>query len=125
VSGAQSPDDRGVGHTARRHHPETRPSQRDHPIERTGQVMANGIKVRTSALAGWGLFRGAGCVPGGEAGDAAQGGETVAGSWPLAADRLGTRLARGPAKDRGDDDGVIGVAQHRDEVGYQVEGECR
>jgi hypothetical protein len=71
-----------------------------------------------------GLFRRAGCVACGQAGDAAQGGETVAGSRPLAADRLDAGVAHGPAKDGGDDDGIVGIAQDRDEVGPQVEGEC-
>ena len=69
-------------------------------------------------LAGWGLFRGAGSVGWDQASDAAQGGEAVVRSRPLVVDRLGTRLARGPPKDSGDDDGVGGVAKHRDEEGY-------
>jgi hypothetical protein len=46
-------------------------------------------------------------------------GEPVLGSRPMTSDRFQPGAAHDRAKDRRHDDGVVGVAQHRDEVGYQ------
>jgi hypothetical protein len=56
------------------------------------------------------------------AGAAAHGGEAVVGAGPVAIQRLRTGVPDDRAQGGCDHDGVVGIAEDRDEVRYQVEG---
>jgi len=63
-----------------------------------------------------------GVVPG-QAGEPGQRCEAVVGAGPVRADGAGARAARDRAQDSGNDDGVVGVAEHGHEVGHEVDRE--
>jgi hypothetical protein len=52
---------------------------------------------------------------------AAEGIEPVVGSGPMVSNDVGPGAADGAAKHAADDDGVVGVAAHGDQVGHQVD----
>lgn len=54
-------------------------------------------------------------------GEPGERGESVIGALPMRVDRGAAGGADDAAQDRGDDDGVVGVADERDEVWYQVQ----
>ena len=57
----------------------------------------------------------------GQPGESGQCGESVVGSGPVCANGVEACAADDAAQDGGDDDGVVGVSEHRDEVGDQVD----
>jgi len=58
-----------------------------------------------------------------ETGESAKGGEPVRGARPLPVQRFEADRADDAAQDGDDHDGVVGIAQDRDEVGNEVDGE--
>lgn len=60
---------------------------------------------------------------GGQSAEAACDVQAVVGAGPVACEGLRAGLADDRAQHQGDGDGVVGVAEHRDEVGDQVDGQ--
>jgi hypothetical protein len=59
----------------------------------------------------------------GKPAQADHGGKAIVGSWPVPMQRLQAGLTRDRAQHCGHDDGVIGIAQDRDEVRDDVGGD--
>src|SRR6185503_20320577 len=77
--------------------------------------------LRASCRRGGGDSSGAVWLAELKAGQASQGCEAVVGPGPMTADHRGAGVAHDRAEHEADDDGVVRVAEHRHEVGHEVD----
>ena len=59
-----------------------------------------------------------------EAGEACHGSEPVVGAWPMGSNRVESGATNDTAQHGGDDDGIVGVAEDRYEVGNKIDRNC-